>query len=432
MKKMKTKFGDFEEVETLENLEANNKVTEPYAKALLTEFFENQKSKIYDGAYIAYPHQCLSEQYAPPHSSEDILEIYLFSIPEEVDSKTPMDQKNTVHDRFIFGGKEIRCAKGQSNGLGLNFVTKDYKVVTDDAGFPFALARNNKVWIAFDICHSMGLGDKSADKLFEAIFATLADEVIDPPSIEELEQRLVNKIQRLVNRSRDDSIEAFKNDIHVLESETSLCQERFALLIRNLSGKHSQLELVEQSKPKNGQEIINKIKAFKWVDKVLINKGMLSVATHDILLGPYNYGKWIITLAESNPQMQHEQWLKELHPYEYCSNHTFCLGGFVDTYVKAMHAGLLDKALAVCRMEITNYSTETKMNYLERWLSKTMGEAKFNRIHKNIIETKFNNEVKDIMISAINGTEVTYVGVKERPDGSRGSTGQRVVIDYAE
>jgi hypothetical protein len=165
---------------------------------------------------------------------------------------------------------------------------------------------------------------------------------------------------------------------------------------------------------------------------VFIQKGMLSVATHDILLGPYNYGKWIITLAESNPQMQHEQWLKEIHPYEYSSNHTFCLGGFVDTYVKAMHAGLLDKALAVCRMEITNYSTETKMQPLEKWLSKTMGKAKFDKICESIIAKHFNGEVKDIMISSINGTEVTYVGVKERSDGSRGSTGQRVVIDYAE
>ena len=427
MKKMKKiSFGDFEEVETLENLEANNKVTEPYAKQLLTEFFEKQKSKLYDGVYITYPHQCLSEQYAPHHSSDDILEIYIYSLPESV-TATPVRK-----EYFLFGGKEIRCFKGQGDGFTFASLPKDHVLLTDDAGQQYGLKYGNKIWIAFDICHSMSAADKSADKLFESIFATLADEVIDPPSIEELEQRLVKKIQRLVNKSRDDSIEAFKNDIHVLESETSLSQERFALLIRNLSGKHSQLELVEQSKPKNGQEIINRIKTFKWIDKVFIQKGMLSVATHDILLGPYNYGKWTITLAESNPQMQHEQWLKEIHPYEYSSNHTFCLGGFVYTYVKAMHAGLFDKALAVCRMEITNYSTETKMHPLEKWLSKTMGEAKFNRIHKNIIETKFNNEVKDIMISAINGTEVTYVGVKERPDGSRGSTGQRVVIDYAE
>jgi len=421
---MKTKFGDFEEVETLENLDADKHVTEPYAKAKLTEFFESLKSKTYSSAYVAYPHQCCSEQYAPAHSADDILEIYIYSLPEEV-SATPVRCEH-----FQFFGKQVNSAKGQSDGFSFAALPKDYVVLTDDTGKQYALKKDNKVWIAFDICHSMGLGDKSADRLFEAIFASLADEVIDPPSFEELEHRLVTKIQKLVNRGRDESIEAFKNDIHVLESEAKLNEERLATLIHNLSSKCTQLELIEQSKPKSGQEIIDRIKDFKWVNKVFYEKGMLAAATNDILLGPYNYGKWKVLLAEGSPQMQHEQWLKELHPYEY-SHHAFCLGGFTDTYVRALHNGQLDKALAVCRMEITNYSTDTKMNPLERWLSKMMGKAKFDKINESIIETKFKGEVENIMISTINGSEVTYVGIKGKPDGSFSHTGQRVVIDYA-
>ena len=426
---MKIKFGDFEEVETAENLDSKTNVTEKYVKPMLTEFFEGITSKSFKSAYISYPHQCRSEDYSPAESSDEVLEIYLYSLPKDIES-TPTDLIR--HENFVFNSKTIPPTAGQTDGIALNHgVPKGYAIMSDDTGFTYGVKTTNKVWILFDICHGMGVNGKSADYLLKAIFEALVDEVIAPPSPEELEHRLVEKIQKLVNWDRDAVIESFKKEIKAFEAEAKLQEDRYTLLVRNLSDKYSQLELNQQRKSKDGKEILEKVRSFSWVKRMFIEKGMLTVETSPIGLGPYNYGEWKIQLGESLPAMQHEAYMKQLHPYEWSDRRGYCLGGFADAYIKSMHSGALDKALAIARMEITNYSVDTKMTIVEKFLSKIMGK-KFEKIQDDIRHEKFKDGVENIMISSINGTEVTYVGIRGSPDGSYAQTGQRVVIDYGE
>jgi len=410
-KQIEIKFGEFEEVEKTDE-----------AKASITKAFARVKSDKYTSIYAAYPHQCYSDEYEPAISDAQTLEVYFYSLPSTLTADS-------------MRGNDFELEPGVTTGLYsgqrdlVNFaggVPTGYTSIEDSRGQRFAIAKDNKIWILYDLYHGLNT-EPGVSTIAEVMLNYLVDTHICPPSTAELRTRMIESIDKQIKAQVSQSKKNVAAEAKRLESEASEAQRRFIELTEKLSYQNTLLEMCESVKRPQASDIVSHIEKIPYVEKLKFTGGSLTVYTKEISCGPLKFGKWEIKLVKELPVLDHDMKGSERHPYEYGDGH-FCLGGFTDLYINAMLRGELDKALSLCRLEITNYSTTTKQVPIEEYLSKRMGKE-FKK-HMESVKLQFKTKVDDVTISKITGNEVTYIGVIRKPDGGSVPTTEKLEVTY--
>jgi hypothetical protein len=422
---MKIKFGKFEEKIVGKHVGSEDVDSIEPIKDKITKVFEPLKVDNYDSVFVAYPHQCYSEPYEPELHSAKTLEMYIFSIPEEI-TATPAN--NSI---LKLSGVNYEFRDGCDAYIKPASIPVGYTTLEDDDGKEMALAKGNKVWLLYDVFHP------SSRSTYQNFMNYLMDNVLCPPSQEELEKRVAAKISELAMSRRNQMIKDSEAKAKALEADAQVTQRRLTDLIRNISQETEFIETAKAMKSVDASKVFSSIKGMKFVERMYIEKGVVTVDTEPISIGPFNFGKWKISLNfEGVPRYKHENTGNVCHPYEYDPArygsdhlHDWCLGGFAESYAKAMSTGKLDEALLIARMEITNYSTSTKMQFIEPFLKKIDSKS-YNKEIEKIKAEKFSEGVDEVRISDIKGSEVTFIGMKGTGESGR-PTAERTVIKYA-
>jgi hypothetical protein len=412
---MKVKFGDFEEVENAD-----------YVKQKLTDFFKPTKSDKFKEIFIAYPHQCFSEEYAPAEPDKELLEMYIYSIPKDVKA----DAGRTEILRM--NGVNLAPVGGQRDCLKVHEVPKTYDTIEDETGNVLAILKNNHIWVTNDICHGMVSGSDGVDQMFNTYMGFVGENFLNPPTPEELEERVAQSLKVIIERSFNETTKKIESEVHSLSTEVASTQTRYTDLIAQLSRKSEILELAKQRNMPDPKVLLNKVKKFPWVDHLNLKSGMISVETKPISIGPFLYGSWKISLAKEVPIMKHEVQGKTLHPYEWDEHHgnKYCLGGFAHDYTQAYNRGDIVEAFSICKLEITSYSIDTKMTPIEKFFTAIMGKKALDKIFDEVSKENKFKESDGVQILSINGHEVTYVGYKRLADGTNAVNRERAVINY--
>lgn len=407
---MKIKFGEFEEVEEVTKV-----------KEFLTEYFESVKPDKFESIFLAYPHQCFSDSYQPAKKLPETLEIYVFSLPEELEKAV---QINRIEMIDPVGGNLFELYGSQRDTFRINgALPKDFNEVKDTQNIRLAVQRENQLWILFDLFHKFGSDSNIKKSNIEAVMNLISETIIHPLSEEEQEARLAKELGKTMMSSVTEQVHRLEAEVKAYEADIKTNESRTSQLLREYNDRQILIEQLSQTKKPNAQDMISKIKNMNLVEKFYLQGMIPTIETKQITLGPFNYGSWTIGLAKNNPRMKHECSGSVPHAYEYKESGEFCMGGFQRDYQNAMARGQLDIALSVARIEITNYSITTRMNSIEVYLRKIMGKD-FDKILEKVRTDKFKTS-DNIFISQIYGLEVTFIGTK---DGSE--TGERVVIKY--
>ena len=390
-------------------------------KGLLTKFFSPLKWDKFDTVYIAYPHQCYSEDYELSKPKPNTLEIYLYSLPSAVSA----DSART--DRFTFGSDGVSLYSGQQDCVTFSGATpKSYSLIEDAEGRKIALRKENRIWVLNDLYHGSDK-ESGVEKTAGQVLQYLIDNAINPPSPEELRHRMLETIDKQIKSQVSAAKKNIQNQAKNFEAELKTAEARVTQLVEQLSYQNMLLDAMETVKRPQAEDVINHIEHMPYVDTYKFANGNLTVYTKPISIGPLEYGPWEIQLCAGTPTFIHDVKGKQRHPYEYADGH-YCMGGFAELYADAILRGEYDKALNLCRLEITNYSTTTKQVSLEEFLSKRMGKN-FEKILKDVAG-QFQEKVDSVQISKINGNEVTYIGLVQKPNGEKVQTAQKLELTY--
>lgn len=404
---MKIKFGEFEEVESVESVQK-----------FLTEYFESFKSKDFDSVYIAYPHQCFSDDYVPSRESERQLEIYLYSLPSKIKGE-PKRGDSLYYDENT-GGELIN---GQRDFLSVTAVPAGYKLCKDIDTKPFAVCKDNQIWILYDIGHKLGVDNSVKTSSLKMMLDGVNDQFLDPPSQEDLEKRFLKALGQRVSAETKNMMKDAEANIKKYEVDLKASEDRVRQLMRSFASQRDLLEALKLVPTTDVTGVLDKVRKMPMVKKMEFAGKSIQVETNPITLGPLNFGTWQITLRDDLPSFTHSKFSEVLHPYEY-SHHAYCMGGWTDSYMNAMKQGQLDVALAICKMEIVNYELSTKMNLIEPFLTAMMGKKVLWDLYEKIRKDKF-KDCDTIQISEINGKDVTFVGKQANT-----RTQQREVISF--
>ena len=403
---MKAKFGIFEEVDNAD-----------FVKQWLTEYFESLALKQFNQVFVSYPHQCLSDDYEPETSSDETLEIYFYSVPSKLSASLNRVDSLKFSERFSLSG-------GQRDFLVVTSGPKKYQFIEDQDGLAVAIVEKNKIWVLFDLFH----GVSSDSKFMKSALDYIIENTVNPPSPEELEERISKHIGELCGSYLKNLQKNCENQLKVLRAESRTAYGRYEEMQRRLAEEVTMHDILKMKRPPTGREIHERLKAIPYVEGISLERGSLAIHTRPIELGPLNFGAWKICLKPSWGEMYHEHNRQVLHPYEYDDNH-YCMGGFAEQYVEDMKNGDLVKALSICRLLITQYSTGTRMHDLIIFLAKVMGKD-FAKHMKAIKEEHF-KDAEDVTISNINGATVTYVSIIKKANGDKIPSSERVEINYA-
>ncbi len=411
-------FGKFGEEDEEPPIKAEELKT---IKNFLESTLNTLKLKGYKSVYVANPHQCFSEDFEPKQSEKDILELYFYSMPVGANASLGRIENITQN------GGQILLREGQKDSIKIEVVPSGCKIIEDDEGKQIALVQENKVWILNDLLHNVGTFTDAQQAVREAL-RFIADMYFNPPTEVELRQRAAEKIASLIKENFNRHKKSLEERVKSLSSELQQREAQIAQNIRSLAYESELLELANKRIMPKADVIMYNIDKMPFIKKVSFKGGQLTVDTNPISIGPFEYGSWNIVLALDNPVFKHEA-TGVRHPYEY-EDHRFCMGGFAGNYVLATNSGEYDKALAICRLEITNYSTETRMKSIEDFLKKIMGAVVFNKILRVVKEENF-PDAEGVIISKINGSTVTYVATMKATDGHEVPTVKSVEINYA-
>ena len=403
---MKTKFGIFEDCGSPTKL-----------KEYLTEFFDRVKSPKYNSVFIAYPHQAYEDGYAAPEPEDDQLELYIFSLPSGTGANT--QRKPTIY----IDGKAFNLVSGQQDFLTPTSLTHKEELFADNNEL-LALGDKNRVWITCDLFHKFS-EDVNAEHFIKPCLKAVVDKFINPPSAEELEARLAEALSKNLQTVAKVALKDCENRLKALENELHAQETRQSSLIQDTAKERSYYDYLKSAKEIDGASIVAKIKKYPYVTKILFERGTLAAETSPINIGPLEFGSWKFTLTPTQPVLVHEKQGSVRHPYQYEDGH-FCMGGYQKRYVDAISQGNLDIALAICRQEITNYSTETRMVDIEVFLKAIMGK-KLDKLFEEISSKHF-TDCKTVRISTIEGKTVTYIGLKRSDQEVH--TAERAVIEY--
>ncbi len=406
---MKVKFGEFEEVE------------EPTkVKEFLTAYFEKLNLKEYESIFIAYPHQCYSEDYESTKSISTQLELYLYSLPKEISAADP----RSINE-LNFGGVYASFFEGQKDFLFIRGeLPSTYKRAIDLNGTIYAIQKDNKVWLLSDLFHQYGVATPVIKENITIVFDQLHDTLLDPPSPEELENRFCEAFSKSISSYNDSLKQTALANLKAFEANTKEAEDRIRTNFQKISQERLNLEWLETNKTPDIRPALQRLKKMPLTKSIEFIGKTIKVSTNPIKMGPFEFGKWNITLKNDVAAFTHEASGVALHPYEYHGTGNFCMGGWTKSYLESMQKGEIDTALAICKMEIVNYESSTKMNCIEPFLRKIMGPKKFDEHIADVVKENFKN-ADSAIIAQINGKEVTYIGTKM---GSQ--TSERAVINY--
>lgn len=394
----------------------------PKVKNILEEFFGKRKIKNFSRIYIANPHQALADDYELKQSSPETLELYFYTAPSNIASDI-----GHLSDVSVCG-KKVATQNGQSDSVVVVGVApKGFTLIEDESGNQLALAKGNKVWILNDLIHNIS-ESKTAEEVAKTLLNFVIETYLDPPSPDEVRRRVIEKMDEVIKGSFGKAKGELEATVKQLTAELQSLESQIGERIRTLAAKSEMLEIANLRKKPDGEEILQKIERMRFVKNVNFKGGFLNVETQPINIGPFEYGEWKITLKPDAPSYQHPLSGKVRHPYQYAEGH-FCMGGFEKEYILAVSAGNYDRAVSLARLEITNYSTSTRMKDLEEYLTAHMGKEKFNKLMKTI-KDEHSPDSDGLQFSSVVGSKVTFVATKNAKDGHPVATSERIVIDY--
>ncbi len=411
------KFGEEDEDPPIKSSELQS------LKDFITSLVNTLKLKGYNSVYVAGPHQCYSQEYEPKTSQKDILEIYFYSLPAGLNAE--LDRI----DQLIANGNTIVLREGQKDSIKISSVPAGYKTIEDDEGRQIALIQGNQMWVLNDLLHNVGTSTE-AQSVAKDVMRYIVDMYFNPPTEEELRKRAAEKINAIIDEHYGKHTKDLEQRVKSLTADLQERERQIAQSVRNLAYESEMLDLAKKRVKPNAELIMRNMEKMAFVKKIYFKNGVITVDTHPISIGPLEYGSWTIQLTPDLAKFTHEVRGSVRHPYEY-DDGRFCMGGFERNYALATSSGEFDKALTICRLEITNYSTETRQKPLEDFLKKIMGTAKFNRVLKEVKEEKF-PDADGVLISKIGGATVTFIATKKATDGHEVPTVQSVEINYAE
>ena len=420
---MLVKFGEFEEVEKPDEI-----------KSYLRSYFERITSNKYKTIYIAYPHQSFSEEYQPEIDKEETLQLYIFSIPSTINAEP------SRFDLFNFNDIPYSLSSGQRDVLKVTgALPKGYTKITDEKNQTFALSKDNKIWILNDLFHNFKVESTSTgaitsstpintmETLLEPFLVWLKETAISPLTPEEIKAKLLTKIEVMLNSTFKVEMTKVKERIKANRNEVKNQETRLVDLIRTLSRDEHILKTYESAPKKTPSQIIDKVMSMPFVKEIHFVSGQIVIDSNPVSVGPFNYGSWQVFINNDHVEIEHENKGSVLHPYEY-EDHHFCFGGFNNEIYRSLEEGDLANIVSLCRMEITNYATSTKMHEIEPFLKKTTGAKTFNQEMEKIRATHLPN-CDNVNISAVDGKKFTFIGLKN-VDGRTIPTASKVEINY--
>jgi hypothetical protein len=393
-------------------------------KDFITSLVNTLKLKNYREIYVAGPHQCYSQEYEPRTKQKDILEIYFYSLPDGLSGD--FDRI----DQIVANGNTIVLREGQKDSIKILSTTASYKSIEDDEGRLIALIKDNQMWVLCDLLHNVGTSTE-AQSVAKDVMRYIVDIYFNPPTEVELRKRAAEKIDAIIEEHFGKHTKDLEQRVKSLTADLQERERQLAQSVRNLAYESEMLDLAKRRVKPNAEQIMRNMEKMPFVKKIYFKNGVVTVDTKPINIGPFEYGSWTIQLTQDIAKFTHEvQSASVRHPYEY-EDHRFCMGGFERNYALAVSSGEFDKALTICRLEITNYSTETRQKPLEDFLKKIMGTARFNKVLKEVREEKF-PDADGLFISKIGGATVTFIATKKAADGHEVPTVKSVEINYAE
>ena len=138
-----------------------------------------------------------------------------------------------------------------------------------------------------------------------------------------------------------------------------------------------------------------------FVDTVTAKNNKLIVTTKELRLGNVSYGKYTVTFDTNtfhNPTIQTPLPLTDkypCHPYQFSDGH-FCYGDYEDVLAKALASLRVDHCLFIIEKLLLNYSVETRIYPLEKYL------IQINKLkNKEELYTLINPEYKETHIVGI-------------------------------
>jgi hypothetical protein len=408
---------------TLEFDREEETAQQPKLQQILSNYFGKRKLKNYTSVFLSNPHQALSDDYEPSDVNKSRLEVYFYSAPSIVSADV------TRLSNISVNGSAIGLQNGQSDSISVKKLPKNFFTITDENGFQLAIALNNKVWILNDLLHNVTEAPASEDTM-KRILDFVFDTYLDPPTPEELRKRTLDKMDSIIKNNFNRAKGQLESEVKNATGELQAQETRIGELIRLLAYKSDMLNIANQRKAPKGEDILQKIERMPYVKNVTFRNNNLFVETNPITIGPLEYGVWSIGLEPDSPRYTNPVFPKVRHPYQY-SEGNFCMGGFQNEYVMKVSSGDFDRALTLARLEITNYSTSTKMMPVEDFLKETMGRAKFEKHIESVKEEHF-PKADGVMISTIIGSKVCYVASIRASDGHQVPSVERFEINYAE
>ena len=395
---MNVTFGPFDDVSDIE-----------FCKSIITNFFQLLKHPKIDQVYVAVPHMLYSDDgFEPSTKSSKRVEIYFFSSPKEV-GMSATRQLSRLH----LNGQIFSLPRGQGDTINTpegTPIPSEFEEFKDEAGELFALSKANKFWVLMDAVHAVSPTGNSAEPLTAIL--TLITERFTPLSPEEKRKMQEQKfIAWLLIKSKSgfSEVETIYNQ-RLLNVQAY--QNQYQTALKDFVAWKQVKENLKPLSEDDAKEVIKRLWALPFVEDVSFGTNVV-VKTKEITLGPFNYGKWTFELVPNNPLILSENRdFDSCHPYSYSDRGHFCLGGFVEPYATAMQNCEMDKAASILKLLITNYMVTTRMNNLEPFLTRTMGEKEFQQALNELLRKHDINpdNYERLEIASVLGNEITLTG----------------------
>jgi hypothetical protein len=322
-------------------------------------------------------------------SANDMLYIYMFSIPKQV----PNDDRDMLHhDDVKLNGETVKLTGGQGDSYGISdkwIRDNNFTGIKSDDGKLLAVRDRNSLWILFDLLHEQGSVDLVSKFILNNAFGSVAVEHID---ISEAFGRFYGQyISDELGRLRSRKSDAERN-LQGKEAEIQRVYQDFARVTRDIDGAEGELKKLEDGQSDMLQRILN----IPEIDHARVTPNKLIVVTNPINLGGFDIGPYKIILTRGsgitmNAVNYRSDWDKH-HPHV-TSGGSVCWGTLRDVS-KYYASGEWDTVMVCAIKLLMSYNGSDSYMKIERWFERVNPE--YRRQLNGIFQDKNHNWVKRV------------------------------------
>lgn len=383
---------------------------------IINDCFVNLKNiKGYETLYVAIPHANNFNVFKPARKSKNRLELYICATPTITRCNEFIGQNNSLK----FAGTTYAFEVGQCDVLAYDRKII-YDEMQDDNGTIFAVKYDNQVWVLQDLLHPTFKRDVTINVIRELCkFIEGEAKFYDPTDM----------IKNAMQKINEDQIRRFEENLAEIRRRVADAQSAFTSRLRELSDFNRERVKLMTDDGTLAEAMTKRIMKMSIIERIgkhaEIRNG-IQILTKDIIRGPFNFGKWIISIGPgldptfgiepANMIGSAEEKVK--HPHDTSDTQgkcRACIGGFAEEIIRSQETGEWDTTITYYVMWVTNYTSAERLTELEKFLEATMGKKAFNDAYDNLLKkSQINKETHTgVSISSLYGNEMTIIGTRK-------------------